>query len=99
MPGKLIPGEEKTPVYKKSGPFKMKGSPHKYGTIEGTTSWLERVLSKFRESGKDYDPGFTINLTKEQEERIANYDRGFSKELTKEQIKRAENYDKGFYKG
>ena len=24
MPGKLIPGEEKTPVYKKSGPFKLR---------------------------------------------------------------------------
>ena len=24
MPGKLIPGEEKTPVYKKSGPFTLR---------------------------------------------------------------------------
>ena len=76
----------------------MKGSPHKHGTIEGTTSWFERILSKLDKGGEDYDPGFTINLTKEQEERIANYDRGFTKELTKEQIKRAENYDKGFFK-
>ena len=27
MPGKLIPGTKKTPVYKKSSGFKMKGSP------------------------------------------------------------------------
>jgi len=32
MPGKLIPGEKKTPVYKKSSGFKMKSSPTKiYG--------------------------------------------------------------------
>ena len=29
MPGKLIPGEKKTPVYKKSSGFKMKSSPAK----------------------------------------------------------------------
>ena len=30
MPGKLIPGEKKTPIYKKSSGFKMKGwSPFK----------------------------------------------------------------------
>ena len=32
MPGKLIPGEKKTPIYKKSSGFKMKSSPTKiYG--------------------------------------------------------------------
>ena len=32
MPGKLIPGEKKTPIYKKSSGFKMKSSPAKiYG--------------------------------------------------------------------
>ena len=29
MPGKLIPGEKKTAVYKKSSGFKMKSSPAK----------------------------------------------------------------------
>ena len=29
MPGKLIPGEQKTPIYKKSSGFKMKSSPTK----------------------------------------------------------------------
>ena len=29
MPGKLIPGEKKTPIYKKSSGFKMKSSPAK----------------------------------------------------------------------
>ena len=28
MPGKLIPGEKKTPVYKKSSAFKMKNVPY-----------------------------------------------------------------------
>ena len=29
MPGKLIPGEKKPPIYKKSSGFKMKSSPVK----------------------------------------------------------------------
>ena len=29
----------KTPIYKKSSGFKMKGSPHKTGVIEGTSAY------------------------------------------------------------
>ena len=35
MPGKLIPGEKKTPIYKKSSGFKMK-SPLKEGWLVDT---------------------------------------------------------------
>ena len=55
--------------------FKMKGSPHKHGTIEGTSSYFERILNAFR--SKKQDQGFSIKLTKEQEERAKNYDKGF----------------------
>ena len=60
MPDKLIPGEKKTPVYKKSG-FKMKGSPmqrnfgigsplhdekDKKSTYVPNESWLEKTQRK-----------------------------------------------------
>jgi hypothetical protein len=34
-----MPREKKTPVYSKAGPFKMNGSPHKTGVIEGTSAY------------------------------------------------------------
>ena len=77
--------------------FKMKGSPHKHGTIEGTSSYFERILNAFRSKKQEYDPGFTINLTKEQEEAAKKQDQGFSIKLTKKQEEKAKNYDKGFF--
>ena len=79
--------------------YVMRGSPKDDGSIEGTTSWFEKILSLLNKKGHDYDPGFTINLTKEQEERIKNYDPGFSTKLTPEQEEKMKNYDKGFDKG
>jgi hypothetical protein len=49
MPDKLIPGEKKTAVYKKQKfgtPFTMKGSPHKLGTIEGTSAFRDEKTKK-----------------------------------------------------
>ena len=45
MPGKLIPGEKKTPIYKKSSGFKMKSSPAK-------------IYGKKTSAVKDYKKGY-----------------------------------------
>ena len=31
------------------GPFKMKGSPHKHGTIEGTSSYIDAMWKRDRD--------------------------------------------------
>ena len=33
----------------KRGPFKMKGSPHKHGTIEGTSSYIDAMWKRNRD--------------------------------------------------
>ena len=56
MPDKLIPGESRSPVYKKgraeSSVFQMKGSPHKTGEIEGTEAHTKLIQDP------DYDQGW-----------------------------------------
>ena len=46
MPGKLIPGEKKTPIYKKSSGFKMKSSPAKiYGKKSPTRAGIKHFTT------------------------------------------------------
>ena len=42
MPGKLIPGDKKTPIYKKSSSFKMKKSPAKATTGQHHRNVIDR---------------------------------------------------------
>ena len=43
----------------KKGPYKMKGSPHKHGTIEGTSSYIDAMWRRNRDK-TPYD-----NMSKE----------------------------------
>ena len=71
MPGKLIPGEEKTPVYKKSGPFKLRsGNTTPFKQMGSSPLKQTEAIEHWKKYQKAKKPG-TISAVSKDITRVA----------------------------
>jgi len=100
MPDKLIPGEKKTPVYKKSG-FKMKGNPMQRNFGIGSPLRDDRSLwQKARDEAKQIAKGAgglwreISGVTTGGSEPIESFTHAYTKEEERQAKERALKGDK-----